>query len=391
MDVLDLILVVVVVLAAVNGYRRGAALQLTAYAGLALGLIAGALLAPHIASRVGSPFGQAAVALLVLVAAAAIGDAIGWLIGSRIWAIARRGMLGTVDSAAGSLVAIVAVLLSAWFIGFNLVNGPFQTVSNQIRGSAIIRGLDHALPQPPGVLAEVRQFLNRFGFPEVFAGLPPAPAGPVKGPTSGEAAEAAHHALASTVQIVGPACGAIQEGSGFVAAPNEIVTNAHVVAGVRGGVTVREQNGPSQRGTVVLFDPRLDIAIIRVATTPGPVLKLGHKDVDRGANGAVVGYPGGGPLQYRAAAVRRDLEATGRDIYGDAVVTRDVYELQAVVRPGNSGGPFVLVKGEVEGVVFAASTTDPHVGYALASRQVVPLVKKAEGDTTPVSTEGCTR
>jgi S1-C subfamily serine protease len=390
-DLLDLLILLVVVLAAVNGYRRGAALQLTAYAGLFGGLVIGAIVAPHVARLGSSPFAQAAIALIVLIVFAAIGDGIGWLIGTKVWALARRGVLGTVDSIAGSLVAVVAVLLATWFVAYNLSNGPFQPVARQIRGSEIVRTLHDVLPQPPAVLAEVKGFLNRFGFPEVFAGLPPAPAGPVDGPTSGQTAEAAHHALGSTVRIEGQACGAIQEGSGFVVAEHYVVTNAHVVAGVHLGLQVQQQNGGSQGGTVVVFDPRLDIAVIRVGTTPGPALKLDGSDVQRGAKGAVLGYPEGGSLKFGPAAVRQEIQAVGRDIYGQSTVSREVYELQAIVRPGNSGGPFELVKGQVAGVVFAASTTDPNIGYAIASPQVIPLVHQAEHRTDAVSTEGCAR
>jgi S1-C subfamily serine protease len=391
MNLLDLVIVALVVLGAVNGFRRGAALQLSAYAGLFLGLVAGALLAPRVAVAAGSPFGRATLALVVLIAFAAVGDGIGWVIGTRFWALARHGVIGTVDSAAGSVVAVIAVLLATSFIAFNLSNGPFTGLSREIRGSVIVRRLDRALPQPPAVLAQLRRLLNRFGFPEVFAGLPPAPAGPVMGPTSGQTAEAAHRALDSTVRLEGQACGAFQEGSGFVAAPNYIITNAHVVAGVHAPVQVQPQNRGSQNGTVVLFDPKLDIAIVRVGEPPGPVLPIDKHDVKRGTDGAVVGYPGGGSLKFGPSAVRRPLEATGRDIYGRSTVSRRVYELQATVRPGNSGGPFVLVKGQVAGVVFAASTTDPRIGYALASPQVVPLLHRAEGRTTAVSTQDCAR
>ena len=105
----------------------------------------------------------------------------------------------------------------------------------------------------------------------------------------------------------------------------------------------------------------------------------------------MLGYPGGGSLEFKRAAVRRELDAIGRDIYGDGVVRRNVYELQTVVRPGNSGGPFVLIHGAVVGVVFAASTTDPRIGYAIASPQVVPLLRTAEARRHGVSTQDCTR
>jgi S1-C subfamily serine protease len=387
-NLLDLLIMGLLALAAVNGFRRGAALQLTAYAGLLVGLLAGALVAPVAAGLVSSPLAQAVVAIVVLFSLAGIGDAIGWVIGSKFWALARQSVFGVADSVAGSFVALLAVLLATWFVGLNLVNGPVPSVSRAIRNSAIIRGLDSALPRPPSLLAEVRQFLNRFGFPEVFADLPPAPAGPVNVPRNIRGIVNA--AAASTVQIVGQACGAIQEGSGFVADEHYVITNAHVVAGVR-TPHVRRQNGGSQRGVTVLFDPRLDIAIIFVEGSTGPPLELDPEEAERGTPGAVLGYPGGGPLEADGAAIRRELHAVGRDIYGDALVEREVYELQAHVRPGNSGGPFVLRDGTVAGVVFAASTTEPNVGYALTSAEVIPRLREARGRTDPVSTRGCVR
>jgi S1-C subfamily serine protease len=389
-NLLDFGIVGLSILAGVNGFRRGAALQLTAYAGLILGLLSGAILAPVLAGLVESPFSQAMVALSTLLVLAAIGDGLGWLLGSRFWAIARRSAFRTYDSAIGSVVAVAAVLLTVWFLGVNLANGPIPELAREIRGSGVVRTLDRTLPRPPSLIAGVRQFLNRFNFPEVFADLPPAPAGPVSGPTRGEAATAAKKAHDSTVRILGEACNVIQEGSGFVASSNYVVTNAHVVAGVT-SPQVQQQNGGSQVATPVVFNPKLDIAILRITTTPAPPLPLVPQDEPRGATGAVLGYPGGGSLTYHPAAVRRELDAIGRDIYGQSLVRRNVYELQTVVRPGNSGGPFVLTNGRVAGVVMAASTTDPRIGYAITSPQVMPLLQQAQGRSGRVSTGPCTR
>lgn len=390
MNLLDLVIVLVVLLAGFNGYRRGASLQLSTYAGLLLGLLVGALLAPHLAALVVSPFAQAGVALLVLIVFAGIGDGIGWLVGTRIWALARQSALGTVDSVAGSILAVIAGLVAIWFLAFNLANGPLQGVSNEIRGSAIIREMDAILPRPPSLLAEARQFFNRFGFPEVFADIPPAPAGPVQAPTDKQIRNAVQTAAPSTVKIVGEACGAIQEGSGFVAATRYVITNAHVVAGVT-APKVQRQNGGTQSAVTVLFDPKLDIAVLRVdGFLPSP-LTLESRDDGRGTPGAVLGYPMGGGLTAGTAAIRRELDAIGRDIYGRSTVERNVYELQAIVRPGNSGGPFVETDGTVAGVVFAASTTDPQVGYAITSPQVIPKLDQAQGRTAAVSTGGCAR
>jgi S1-C subfamily serine protease len=154
---------------------------------------------------------------------------------------------------------------------------------------------------------------------------------------------------------------------------------------------VQQQNGGTNSAVTVLFDPRLDIAVLRVDTTLGSPLKLDTQDRDRGTQGAVLGFPLGGGLRLGPAAVRRELDAIGRDIYGHSTVERNVYELQALVQPGNSGGPFVETTGIVAGVVFAASTTDAQVGYAIASPQVIPKLQEAEGRTAPVSTGSCAR
>jgi S1-C subfamily serine protease len=387
-NLLDVIILVLVVVSVVTGFRRGAALQVMTYAGVILGLIVGAILAPRVAGLTDDPFGQAATALLTLLLCAAIGDAAGFLIGRRVWAVARRSRMDPIDAGAGSVVAGAAALLTVWFLAFNLVQGPFPALSRQIRGSAIVNGIDAVLPRPPSVLAQVRTFLNEFGFPEVFAGLPPAPAGPVQGPTEAEAQRAFDAADQSTVRIVGEACGRISEGSGFVARGGVVVTNAHVVAGVT-SPEVQVQGGGGFAATTILFDPQLDLAILRPSEAPADPLNLDQLLLDRGDTGAVLGYPGGGGLTGDAAAVRRTIPAVGRDIYGQEVVNRDVYELQAVVRPGNSGGPFVTTDGDVAGLVFAASTTDEDVGYALTAAEVAPGVRRAQGRTGSVGTGPC--
>ena len=390
MNLLDVLILLMLVVSLFTGFRRGAALQLVTYSGLIVGLIVGALLAPEIAGLARDPFAQATIALLSLLLFAAIGDAIGWLIGRRVWAAARRSRLDPLDAGAGSVVAGAAALLTVWFLAFNLVQGPFPPVSQQIRGSSVVRALDSVLPRPPSLLAQVRTFFDRFGFPEVFAGLPPAPAGPVRGPSQAEARRAFDAADQSTVRIVGQACDRIQEGSGFVVDPSPVVTTAHVVAGV-GSPQVQVQDGGEFAAETVLFDDDLDVAILRVDAAPAESLSLVAETLDRGATGAVLGYPGGGDLRGDEAAVRREMLAVGRDIYGEDTVRRHIYELQTRVQPGNSGGPFVTTSGEVAGVVFAAAATNEGIGYALTSGEVMPRVRQGIASEGAVSTGDCLR
>ena len=376
MNLLDLILLGLLVLAGLVGYRRGLTLQAFGFGGLLVGLVVGALLAPVVAGVVDSPLSKAAVAAIVLLAVAGIGNGIGWYLGTHARTRAKATRFGQADAVAGSTLAIVASLLAIWFLALNLVNGPFPRLSEQIRGSAVVRALDAALPEPPSLLAQARQLLNRFGFPDVFSGIPPLPAEPVDPPTQAEARAAVQAGGASTVRVIGEACGRIQEGSAFVVADGFVVTNAHVVAGVDDPSVDSPGLGSSDASTV-FFDPDLDLAVLRVDGETGPVLALATESIDRGARGAVLGYPGGGPLDARRAAVRRTIEAIGRDIYGHGEVERLVLELQTEVRPGNSGGPFVLADGRVGGVVFAASSSDDEVGYAIAGSEVEGAVGDA--------------
>jgi S1-C subfamily serine protease len=145
----------------------------------------------------------------------------------------------------------------------------------------------------------------------------------------------------------------------------------------------------SQPATTVLFDPELDLALLLVEKTPGPALPLVTEAIERGAEGAVLGYPGGGPLDAHLAAVRRTIEAVGRDIYGRGEVERSVLELQTRIRPGNSGGPLVLADGRVGGVVFAASSGDEDVGYAIDASELEDPLAGAIGATVQVDTGPC--
>lgn len=387
---LDLFIVALAVLVGWTGYRRGARLQMLSYGGLVGGLVLGTLLALDVAALASDPVTQVVLALGSILVGGAVGNAVGRILGTRFGSRAKGSRLGQVDSTAGVVVALIALALAVWFISYNLVNGPFPGVAKEIRESGVVRALDSTLPDPPSLFAQVREFFNRFGFPQVFAGLPPAPAGPVAEPSQQDAAEAFRAASWSTVRVVGRACDQIQQGSGFVVAPNYIATNAHVVAGVE-APQVQQQNGTSQEGTPVFFDPQLDVAVLRIDQTPGPVLPVAGTDAQRGDGGAVVGFPGGGSLAGTEAAVRRVIEAEGRDIYGRKRTTREVYELQASVAPGNSGSPFVLPDGEVAGLVFAASSTDKGLGYAITSTELEPGLQRAVSRTQAVSTGPCVK
>ena len=168
------------------------------------------------------------------------------------------------------------------------------------------------------------------------------------------------------------------------------MTNAHVVAGARdGGIVVLTAAGRRDDARVVLFDPSLDVALLLVNGLDARPLRFAASDPIRGAVGAALGFPGGGPLRVVPAAVGGEYRATGRDIYGEARVDRNILELQAQIDRGDSGGPFVLQDGTIGGIVFAEARTDPDVGYALSATSVATRVTPAVGREAAVSTGSC--
>jgi S1-C subfamily serine protease len=386
-NVLDVTLLVLLVLSAWGGYRRGAMLQVAGLVGLAVGFTVGARLAPHAADLVRSDPAKAGMALGTVLLLGAVGDAFGSVLGLKL----RKRTLGSrfkaADGVGGSALSVGALVLAIWFLGLNLAAGPFPSVARSMQRSVVVRAVDSVLPPPPSLAAQLGSVLDLIGFPDVFSGLPPLPADPVPQPPRGLAARAARAARPSMVLIAGPACDRILQGTGFVIEDDLVLTNAHVIAGSSPRV---EWEGRTFAAVPVVFDRDLDAAVLRVDGLDAPALTLLAREVDRGTGGAVLGYPHGRYTELRAAA-RRALDAVGRDIYSEDQVRRRIYELQVTVRPGNSGGPFVLPGGKVAGLIFGASVTNEDLGYALTSPELIPLVDRAAVRTDAVGTGRCVR
>jgi S1-C subfamily serine protease len=383
----DVLIVVFVVGSIVHGLFLGAVVQLLSVGGFLAGLAAGALVAPTLAGRVDDPATARLLTIVVVFGTATVAAALGRSVGIVLWRALYRLRLSAVDAGAGAVVGGVAALVTGWLVGTMLSTLPHPGVADQIQRSAVLRTLDRALPPAPVVIARVQSLLDERGLPPVFIGIPPPPAERLPPPDEPPVRAAFEQAADATVFVTALGCPALQQGSGFVAAADLIVTNAHVIAG---GSTVQVGVGGRNREAVpVLFDPELDIAVLRVAGLGVAPLTLAAGEVERGTIGAAVGHPLGGPLAGEPAVVLRRLDATGRDIYGSGRVVRPVYELQARVRPGNSGGPVVDPSGTVIGVVFSRSAADAGIGYAVTSPPVAARVGAAAARTDPVDLGPC--
>lgn len=391
MDILDVIILVFLVTFALSGLRRGLTGVALALAGLLAGLFLGAVIAPPIARAITQDrTTQPLFAIGIFVGIALLVEGIGAAIGFRIRQRTQHTvLLGKADSGVGAVLGLVAALATAWYLGLMFSQSPWVTLDNQISNSTIERSLDRFMPRPPGFLATIGNLFRPGDYPNPFSTILNIPPAAVAIPPLIDTA-GIRQATSVTSKVIAAGCdGGAEAGSSWPLAAGYFVTNAHVVAG-SSSIEIDTPNGTRHAARVVLFDPNTDLAVLYSPGLDLRPLVLVNSTPVRGTGGAVIGYPGGGAEQVVSAAVSGTESATGYNIYGDSLVTRKIEVLAARVIPGNSGGPIVNDNGQIIGVVFAASTTEPNaVGYALTIPQVYPDLQAGEHRTTAVSTQAC--
>lgn len=382
MNVLDVVLVLACVSAAVGGYQLGFVARSASWLGLALGLVGGALLLPVVLPEVqdASDATVSLVSIGLLVGMALIGNALGLVLGSRLHAELPAGAARRADQAAGAAVGVVGVLVILWLL-LPAVTDMRGWMATQVRGSVIAREVKAAFPDAPDGVEALRRVVGDEPFPQVFDALQPAPdTGPSPG-SSGLSTELANQVVRSTVKVEGIACDRIQDGSGFFVDEDLVVTNAHVVAG-EDETTVELSDGSTLDAAVVAFDPERDLAVLRTRGGGAPPLPL--RDADIGDTGGVFGRPGGGPLEISPFRVADQIDARGRDIYDSGTTNRDVLVLASELAPGDSGSALVDAQGQVIGVAFAVAPDKPSVAYALAISELEDVLSgdlSSERDT----------
>jgi S1-C subfamily serine protease len=386
--VLDIILIVLLIASLGAGFRSGLIGSISGLLGLVVGAVAAYFVVPLVPTWVPAAEWRTpatiAAALILVIAGLTIGESIGRALRSRT----PRKLRG-IDRLFGAVVGVAAAAAVISMVAFSVSALGIPQLTAAIASSNVVRTIDSVTPVP------VRSFLAQLRSTVVDDGLPViADAFGGQSPTLPEAQldnAALDTAALSVLRITGNAvaCGQSQSGSGFVIAPERVLTNAHVVAGVTDAV-VEVPGAGALTGDVVYFDPIDDLAIIAVpGLAAAPLTLQGDLAVDSEA--VSLGYPFGGPFDSGAARVMSVDSVLVADIYGQSPVPRSVYTLAADVQQGESGGPLLSIDGRVAGVIFAKAANTANVGYALAMSEVTPVVEQASGLSGAVDSGACIR
>jgi S1-C subfamily serine protease len=391
-DLLDILFCVAVVIFAVSGYRQGFIVGVLSLIGFVCGLLLGIWLVPLVVRHFQPSLVVSVVAIFAVLTFAVSGQVVTTLLGSKLRRHLRAETAQALDAVAGSAVSIMSVLVVAWLFGLLLARSTVPSLTSQASNSAVLRGMRDVLPSSAeGWFSSFTGMLDRDGLPEVFAPFTEEPSASAAPPDPAVLnSPAVVNSRGSIVKVVGDAmsCDKQIEGSGFVYAPQHVITNAHVVGGVTSPTVRVDGTGPSYQAQVVLFDPERDIAVLYVPGLDAPPLRFDNAG-QQGDNAVVAGFPENGPFTPRAARIRQVISAEGQDIYQRNDVTRSVFSLYAVVLQGNSGGPLLAPNGEVYGVVFAKSLQYSNTGYALTATEVEGDASAGASATQPVDTQTC--
>lgn len=359
------------------GYQQGLIVGATTLAGFALGALIGSRLAPQLLDGgADSPYAP----LFAAVGAVLLGSVLGLGFEGaaqdlRVRMI-RGQVLHVIDGTLGAMLVAAVALGIAWIFGAVALHAPGTVeLRRDVQRSFILRNLNQTLP-PSGPILNA---LNRVDPAPSVTG-PRTPVAPPDPAIAGDSEVI--RSGSSVVRVLGTACGLGIEGSGWAAAPGLVVTNAHVVAG-EDDTTVTTHQGTTAMATVVYFDPRNDLAVLRTSLSL-PVLPQ-RADAPRGASAAVLGYPENGPYDVSPARFGETTEVLSEDAYGNGSIRRQISSFRGLVRSGNSGGPLIDAAGRVIGTVFASTKGGPPSGFAVPNAPVAAAIAAAGNgvDTGP--------
>ncbi|WNV91703.1 MarP family serine protease [Umezawaea sp. Da 62-37] len=393
MNWVDLLVLALAVFAAVSGARQGMVIALPAFIGVLVGLVLGTQLAPLVVAQFDNVVTKVVFAVGIVILLVALGETLGVYIGRMIKPKINATPLRGIDNMLGALVQGAVVFVVAWMIALPLTSvAGLPSLAKALNQSLLLKTVDGAMPPAARQLSDdLQKLFDVSGFPAAMDPFNRTPLKDVGPPDPELAANPIVQKLRPSVLKVrgrAPSCSRALEGTGFVVAPERVMTNAHVVAGTS-EVTVEVGRGQFD-ATVVLYDAQTDIAILAVPDLEATPLQFHTDEIPQGQDGIVLGYPLDGPYTASEARVRERIPMLrGPDIYDAQTVTRDVYTVRAKVRSGNSGGPLVDPQGRVMGVVFGAAVDDQETGFVLTAQEVQAEVEKAPTLVRKESTQSC--
>ena len=157
-------------------------------------------------------------------------------------------------------------------------------------------------------------------------------------------------------------------GTGFVIAPERVVTAAHVVDGANGPSVIT----PDQEltGRVLAVDRALDVALLEVSGLSAPAIEFASSP-PRVLDEV---YAFGNPLGGGTSASRGIVSA----------VSDETIQTDAAVNPGNSGGPLLDADGQVVGVVVSKDAEAEGVSFAVPAASVQAFLDRTGTEAAPV-------
>ncbi|WKD56720.1 Serine protease [Corynebacterium capitovis DSM 44611] len=387
--VVDAALGVTMFVALMSGWRRGALTAVLAAVGILAGLVVGLSTSIPVQQWSSSHLVRVFTVLALVVVFVGLGNVVGTMIGIRLRDRARLRSTQVLDSVCGALFQVTAVAVAIWFVSIPLATVVPGPVGEGLRSSRILAALDAAAPASAHALpARFAALLDDSGLPPLVT--PFSPASSVAAPDAGAIdADVVKQTRPSVVHVMADAgsCDRRLMGSGFVAAQDYVITNAHVVAGTD-AVNLDTVLGV-QRATVVFYDPGIDIAVLWSPGLGLDPLPFADATLGTGNDAVVMGFPQSGPFEAAAARIRGVTTIAGPNIYASGRVEREAYTVRGTIRQGNSGGPLLTPDGSVAGVVFGASIDSSDTGYALTTRQVLASVGDFASLTSSVDTQSC--
>jgi hypothetical protein len=383
MNAVDVIIVVFALALAALGFERGLIASGLPLIGFVVGAVIGGRLGPALLEGGGesqaAPLITVLAGLLLGAAFALTLEGVGEMV--RLHYLPRGGIAAALDGIGGAALMGALTLLVAWAFGAAALNAPgpgARGLRDALQSSRILTALNDALP-PTGPLLNILRHVDPV----------PAVSGPeakVRPPDRAIANDRdVQSAGTSVVKVLGDACGLSIEGSGWVAGPDLVVTNAHVVAG-EADTTVTTRTGATLDATPVHYDSHNDLAILRVAGLNLAALHVAPQ-VSTGTAAAVLGYPENGPFTVSPARVGTTGKVISTDSYGRGPVTREMTPFRGQVRSGNSGGPAVDAAGQVLTTVFASAQGGGPPGGLGVPDDVVRTA--LGGSLNPTSTGPC--